>query len=157
MRPSIQLVAGALLGLLIGTGAAAANNATTTTSLSLREGPDTGYAVVATLPAGARVDVRTCKENWCGVFWKGQRGYAFQGGLEIDATAVIDPEIWPVYPAYPYRAGHYPKADWYYDMPPYTAIAPSFYRERFRLTRGERNRYRYMPHVFGSGRPGGWK
>jgi hypothetical protein len=54
----------------------------------------------------------------------------------------------PVYPPYPYRAGHYPKADWYYDLPPYAAIVPRFYRKRFFMMAQERNRYRYMPHIF---------
>lgn len=54
----------------------------------------------------------------------------------------------PVYPRYPYRSGHYPKADWYYQLPPYAAIHPSFYRRRFFMMAQERNRYRYMPHVF---------
>ena len=54
----------------------------------------------------------------------------------------------PVYPPYPYKAGHYPTADSYYDLPPYAAINPSFYRWRFFLMAQERNRYRYMPHIF---------
>jgi hypothetical protein len=60
----------------------------------------------------------------------------------------LEPELWPIYPPYPYRAGHYPKADWYYKMPPYTAISPSFYRKRFFMMAQERHRYRYMPHIF---------
>jgi hypothetical protein len=59
----------------------------------------------------------------------------------------------PVYPRYPYRAGHYPKADWYYDLPPYVAIDPSFYRRRYFMMAQERNRYRYVPHIF-HGAPG---
>ena len=57
-------------------------------------------------------------------------------------------ELWPIYPPYPYRAGHYPKADWYHDMPPYVALKPSFYRKRYFMMAQERNRYRYMPHIF---------
>ena len=53
-----------------------------------------------------------------------------------------------VFPRYPYRSGHYPKADWYYQLPPYAAIDPSFYRRRFFMMAQERNRYRYMPHIF---------
>jgi len=72
--------------------------------------------------------------------------------LGAGAASAMDqrprPELWPIYPPYPYRAGHYPKADWYYDMPPYTAISPSFYRKRFFMMAQERNRYRYMPHIF---------
>jgi hypothetical protein len=54
----------------------------------------------------------------------------------------------PIYPPYPYRSGYYPKADWYYDLPPYAAIAPSFYRGRYFMMAQERNRYRYLPHIF---------
>ncbi|MGZ8416840.1 MAG: hypothetical protein ACXWVQ_07625 [Methyloceanibacter sp.] len=61
---------------------------------------------------------------------------------------VGDDGVIPVYPPYPYRSGHYPKADWYYDLPPYAAIKPSFYRKRYFMMAQERNRYRYMPHIF---------
>jgi hypothetical protein len=54
----------------------------------------------------------------------------------------------PVYPPYPYKAGHYPSVDYYYDLPPYAAIDPRFYRHRNFLVAQERNRYRYMPHIF---------
>ena len=54
----------------------------------------------------------------------------------------------PVYPPYPYKAGHYPTVDSYYDLPPYAAVDPRFYRRRFFLIAQERNRYRYMPHIF---------
>jgi hypothetical protein len=64
-----------------------------------------------------------------------------------DGYAVAD-ELVPIYPPYPYRAGHYPKADWYYQFPPYAAIKPSFYRKRYFMMAQERNRYRYMPHIF---------
>jgi hypothetical protein len=68
--------------------------------------------------------------------------------IGTSAASALEPEIWPIYPPYPYRAGHYPKADWYYKMPPYTAISPSFYRKRHFMMAQERNRYRYMPHIF---------
>ena len=63
------------------------------------------------------------------------------------AEALAD-ELFPIYPPYPYRAGYYPKADWYYQMPPYVALKPSFYRKRYFMMAQERNRYRYMPHIF---------
>lgn len=65
----------------------------------------------------------------------------------VGAEAQAD-ELVPIFPPYPYRAGHYPKADWYYDLPPYAAIEPSFYRRRYFMMAQERNRYRYMPHIF---------
>lgn len=148
----IRVVLGLLLGLMIATGAAWARDATTATALSLREGPGTNYYRIATMPAGARVDLKGCRGGWCAVIWDGYRGYASQRGLLLETAEVVEPEIWPIFPPFPYRAGHYPKADWYYDMPPYTAISPSFYRKRFFMMAQERNRYRYMPHIFrGSG------
>ena len=54
----------------------------------------------------------------------------------------------PVYPPYPYKAGHYPTADSYYDLPPYAAIKPGFYHWRYFMMAQERNRYRYTPHIF---------
>ena len=59
-----------------------------------------------------------------------------------------DDELFPIFPPYPYRSGYYPKADWYHDMPPYVALKPSFYRKRYFMMAQERNRYRYMPHIF---------
>jgi hypothetical protein len=66
-----------------------------------------------------------------------------RGAGYVDERGLI-----PVYPPYPYRSGYYPKADWYYDLPPYAAIVPSFYRKRYFMMAQERNRYRYMPHIF---------
>jgi hypothetical protein len=57
-------------------------------------------------------------------------------------------EVIPVYPRYPYYAGHYPTADSYFELPPYAAVPPSFYQRRFFLMAQERNRYRYVPHIF---------
>lgn len=68
---------------------------------------------------------------------------ACAGGTEARAD-----ELFPIYPPYPYRAGYYPKADWYYQMPPYVALKPSFHRRRYFMMAQERNRYRYMPHIF---------
>jgi len=59
-----------------------------------------------------------------------------------------DGELFPIFPPYPYRSGYYPKADWYAQMPPYVALKPSFYRKRYFMMAQERNRYRYMPHIF---------
>lgn len=152
MRSSIQLLAStfSVSVVLVFSSAGQALEATTTTALSLREGPGTNYARLATMPAGALVDLKDCRDNWCAVSWKGYAGYASQSWLLLgDATAhMLEPEVWPIFPPYPYRAGHYPKADWYYKMPPYTAISPSFYRKRFFMIGQERNRYRYMPKVF---------
>ncbi|ODR98840.1 hypothetical protein AUC68_06500 [Methyloceanibacter methanicus] len=130
---------------------ALATEASTATALNLRDGPGTGYARIATMPAGDPVKVKGCREGWCGVVWRGRKGYASQRGLALGyaeyAESVV-PEVWPVFPDYPYRAGYYAKADWYFDMPPYTAISPKFYRRRFLMMAQERDRYRYVPNIF---------
>jgi hypothetical protein len=64
-----------------------------------------------------------------------------------DRYAVAD-QLVPIFPPYPYRAGHYPRIESYYTLPPYTAVKPAFYRKRYFMMAQERNRYRYMPHIF---------
>jgi hypothetical protein len=54
----------------------------------------------------------------------------------------------PVYPPYPYRAGHYATADSYDDLPPYADINPTVYSRRNFMLAQERNRYRYVPYIF---------
>ncbi len=76
---------------------------------------------------------------------KGFVGLLLLAGSLVPAFAG---EIIPVYPRYPYYAGHYPTADSYFDLPPYAAIPPSYYQRRNFLLAQERNRYRYIPHVF---------
>lgn len=72
--------------------------------------------------------------------------------LFVSSGAALAQEAYPppppVFPPYPWRAGHYPTADSYYDLPPYAAIAPSYYRGRYFLSLRERDRYRYVPHIF---------
>ena len=59
-----------------------------------------------------------------------------------------DDELWPIFPPYPYRSGYYPKADWYSQTAALCGLKPSFYRKRYFMMAQERNRYRYMPHIF---------
>jgi len=84
--------------------------------------------------------------------------FAASLALAVGTSAALagGPSSIPVYPPYPYKAGHYPTADAYYDLPPYAAIDPSFYRRRYFLMAQERNRYRYVPHIF-RGYNGGYK
>src|SRR5262249_60128803 len=108
--------------------------------------------------AGVRVYVEVCPGPWSKVSWSGHTAYEVKSGLATSAApaprvavrSVSPPagDIVPIYPPYPYRSGHYPKADWYFDIPPYTAIEPSFYRRRYFMMLQERNRYRYMPSIF---------
>ncbi|WP_108680918.1 SH3 domain-containing protein [Methyloceanibacter sp. wino2] len=155
----LRTVIAGLIGLVLGAGVLAmdtaqATEAATATALNLRDGPGTGYAKIATMPAGSPVKVKGCRDGWCGVIWRGRKGYASQRGLALgyaDYAELVEPEVWPIFPAYPYRSGYYSKADWYFDMPPYTAISPKFYRKRFLMMAQERDRYRYVPNIFRGG------
>jgi hypothetical protein len=141
------LVAVAALGL--SAGAAAAATAETKTDLALKAGPSAQSALLLNMPAGAVVGVGRCSRGWCGVTWNSYGGYARESGLMFrQAAAPAGPPAIPVFPNYPYRSGHYPTTDAYYDLPPYAAIDPSFYRWRYFLMFQEHNRYRYVPHVF---------
>jgi hypothetical protein len=144
------------LALVLCANGAEARTGTTTTDLALRAAPSANTELLLTMPAGSKVSVGGCARGWCKVNWNSYSGYASQSGLAISAASrqasrgvVNDPgEIWPIYPPYPYRSGYYPKADWYHDMPPYVAMDPSFHRRRYFMMAQERNRYRYMPHIF---------
>jgi hypothetical protein len=138
---------------------ASAAQGTTTTELPLRAAPASNTEVLLTMPAGAAVTVGACSGAWCRVSWNSYSGYTPRSGLVIAAAARRSPvrggltapdggEIWPILPPYPYRSGYYPKADWYHDIPPYVAIEPSYYRKRYFMIAQERNRYRYLPHIF---------
>jgi hypothetical protein len=148
----------AFLALVIGAGTASARNGTTTTDLALRAAPSSNTELLLTMPAGVSVDVGACSGSWCRVVWNSYSGYATKRGLSISAAPprqvarsgayAQDAEAFPTYPRYPYRSGYYPKADWYYQLPPYAAIEPSFYRRRYFMMAQERDRYRYVPHIF---------
>src|SRR5262245_23431286 len=137
MRSSFS-IAIASVALLFSAGGALARVGTITTELGLRAAPSPNTELLLTMPAGATAQVGACSGSWCRVSWKGYSGYAVKSGLVISAAPdrlvavrpVYPPagEIVPIYPPYPYRAGYYPKADWYFDIPPFTAIEPSFYR-----------------------------
>jgi uncharacterized protein YraI len=73
----------------VSAGAALAYPATVTADLNLRSGPGVGYGVVATMPAGAQVDVQQCLDNgWCELAFAGAVGYASGNYLEGGGPAV---------------------------------------------------------------------
>ena len=110
--------------------------------------PTARAELILNLSEGTLVNVGRCSRGWCGVTWNKYDGYVRASALQFHSTAPGGPPAIPVYPPYPYKAGHYPTADAYYDLPPYAATNPSFYRWRYFLMAQERNRYRYMPHIF---------
>ena len=135
-----------------GTEALARIEAVAARELALRAGPGSGYELLLTLPAGAVVRVQGCDRSWCNVVWKGYDGFASESDLRNESRPIKvipgERQRIPVFPIYPYRAGYYPKADWYFDLPPYAATLPQFHRRRYFMMAQERNRYRYMPHIF---------
>ena len=74
MLGKLLAVAALLAGLAFAAPAMAAS-ARTTGDVNVRTGPGTGYARVGTLPAGTRVDLRGCEDNWCNVRGAGLGGW----------------------------------------------------------------------------------
>jgi sporulation protein YlmC with PRC-barrel domain len=147
MRALIRVLA-AVVALAMSAGSALAAMGKTTTDVALRRAPTAQAELILNLSEGTLVNVGRCLHGWCGVTWNKYGGYVRQSALQFLSTPASGPPAIPVFPPYPYKAGHYPTADAYYDLPPYAAIDPSFYRWRHFLLAQERNRYRYMPHIF---------
>src|SRR5262245_55303118 len=138
----------AVVALAMSTGSALAAMGKTTTDVALRRAPSAQAELILNLSRGTLVNVDGCSRGWCGVTWNRYVCYVRQSALRFLGTPASGPPVIPVFPPYPYKAGHYSTADAYYDLPPYAAIDPSFYRWRHFLTAQERNRYRYMPYIF---------
>ena len=147
MRALIRMLAAAV-ALAMSTGTAFAVMGKTTTDVALRTAPAAQAEPILNLSKGTLVNVGRCSRGWCGVTWNKYDGYVRASAIQFHSTPAGGPPAIPVYPPYPYKAGHYPTVDAYYDLPPYAATNPSFYRWRHFLTAQERNRYRYMPHIF---------
>ena len=147
MRALIRMLAAAV-ALAMSAGTAFAVMGKTNTDVALRTAPTAQAELILNLPEGTLVNVGRCSRGWCGVTWNKYGGYVRASALQFQSTPASGPPAIPVFPPYPYKAGHYPTADAYYDLPPYAATNPSFYRWRHFLTAQERNRYRYMPHIF---------
>jgi hypothetical protein len=63
----------------------AARFALVTANVNLRSRPGTDAEILATIPAGSRVEVTDCSE-WCMVMWNGQSGFAIARNLDIGGT-----------------------------------------------------------------------
>ncbi len=84
LRQSFTALAGAGALLLAGTAAANAATAFASSSVNVRSGPGTGYAVVDTLRRGERVDVEFCRGVWCSVSKPGPDGWVNANYLTQD-------------------------------------------------------------------------
>lgn len=92
-------LAGAVIALCIGTAAASAAPAYSTTSLNVRSGPGTGYRVIDTLRPGEPVNIDYCRGSWCFVNKAGPDGWASAAYLSRGGVA-------PRYRDYDYRYDH---------------------------------------------------
>jgi hypothetical protein len=154
----LRRIALAAFALLLAASAASAREAKTVVELNLRTGPNAKYDLIGVIPPNTVVYVSYCSRDYCRIDWNGYSGFGRASALQRTEFGPLtgwdaritgnEPDMVPIYPPYPYRSGHYPKADWYYDLPPYTAIDPTFYRRRFFMMAQERDRYRYIPHIF---------
>lgn len=147
MRTLIKLLVAAAV-VALSTNAALAVMGKTTTDVALQTGPAAQADVILNIPADAIVSIGRRSRGWCGVTWNKYGGYVRESALQLQHTPAGGPPAIPVYPPYPYKAGHYPTADAYYALPPYADINPNFYSWRYFLMAQERNRYRYVPHIF---------
>ena len=108
----------ALFALACGVTAASAASAFASSTVNVRSGPGTGYAVVDVLRPGQRVEVDYCKGAWCAIEQRGADGWVNANYLSAD---------------------RYNDDDRYYDDDYYFDDGPIFI---------ERPRYRYRTYPF---------
>jgi uncharacterized protein YraI len=82
------LCTGAFVLMLAGGAAAKPGTATATATVNLRANADTGAAILAKIPAGARIEVGECTEGWCAVTYQGKSGFAIQTALDTSGRVV---------------------------------------------------------------------
>lgn len=55
--------------------------------LNLRSGPGPAFGVIAVMPAGAKLELQKCTDEWCRVKFGGQVGYASHALLKTGAES----------------------------------------------------------------------
>ncbi len=118
MLGKLLAVAALLAGLAFAAPAMAAS-ARTTGDVNVRTGPGTGYARVGTLPAGTRVDLRGCEDNWCNVRGAGLGGWVSANYL---TNYVGRPPAVVIQPRIVVRPPHYRPPHW--NRPPHRPRPP---------------------------------
>jgi hypothetical protein len=86
------------------------------TKVNLRSGPGTDSEIVATIPAGSRIQVGECNGEWCAVTWNGRSGYAIARNLNPGGSRQAG--------AYPPGQPGYPGDG--YDYPPGASYGPGY-------------------------------
>jgi hypothetical protein len=74
----------AAFALLMLSGAAAAKPGVAATTVNLRAEANTGAAILAKIPGGARLEVGDCTGEWCAVTYLGKSGFAI--AIALDTT-----------------------------------------------------------------------
>jgi uncharacterized protein YraI len=76
----------ATLPLLALPALALAADGYTTGNVNLRAGPDPGYPLIDTIPAGAPLDIQGCTSGWewCDVIFQGERGWVAGNFIQYD-------------------------------------------------------------------------
>ena len=126
MTVSRLLLAGALLALSV--AGAAAKPGLATSTVNLRQNPDTGAAILGKISGGAPLDVGECKDGWCAVTWNGTPGFAIATALDTTGRPLVRR---PVRRAPRYYAAYPPPV--YAPPPVYVAPYPyySYYRRPY--------------------------
>lgn len=83
--------------------AAAAAPGQVTGSVNLRAGPSTGYPIITAIPAGARIDVRSCS-SWCSVGFAGYSGWVSASYVAAGAYRPVPRYTGSIY----YQGGYRP-------------------------------------------------
>lgn len=89
-------------------------------TVDLRQGPGSGYPIIAVIPLGSFVDIGGCRGRWCAVAWRGWTGYA-PARFALGIRGGSPPGLYPA-PGWEY-AGYGP----YYGPGPYT----TYWRRRY--------------------------
>jgi|KBSSwiStaDraftv2_1062776.scaffolds.fasta_scaffold474557_2 uncharacterized protein YraI len=97
------------------------------TTVNLRAEANTTSAVLAKMPAGARLEVGDCKDGWCAVTFQGNSGFAIQTALDVSGrprtVRRAPPGAGPVDGYVPVAPGYRP----YPVAPPAVVYAPGPY------------------------------
>ena len=79
------LIAGVLAA--VSAAHAAAEPALIESKLNLRSGPGSAFGVLAVMPAGTKLDMQKCNDEWCRVKFGAQVGYASRTFLTTGADS----------------------------------------------------------------------
>jgi hypothetical protein len=110
-------IVGGLFVAALATPAYADGYATTRSAANLRKGPGVGYAVISTVPAGARLWVGNCQPGWCKAVWRNKTGWIAASLLRFTRSVPSAP-IYDDYDYYTYEYWYGFDYGWPYYLPP---------------------------------------